>query len=87
MISKCANPACSESFRYLHDGKIFLFECGDDRGMNASADDGEFVGGPRLLRCFWLCGACCRTMTLIPEGKGVKAVPAQNPDCSRKLAA
>lgn len=23
MLSKCANPKCSEIFRYLHQGKIF----------------------------------------------------------------
>src|SRR5947209_14400478 len=23
MLSKCANPACSAQFRYLHDGKVF----------------------------------------------------------------
>lgn len=23
MLSKCANPECSESFRYLHEGRIF----------------------------------------------------------------
>ena len=23
MLSKCANPECSEQFRYLHQGKMF----------------------------------------------------------------
>ena len=23
MVSKCANPACSATFRYLHDGTLF----------------------------------------------------------------
>jgi len=26
MISKCANPACSARFLYLHEGKLFRFE-------------------------------------------------------------
>ena len=26
MISKCANPACSSRFLYLHEGKLYRFE-------------------------------------------------------------
>jgi len=28
MIGKCANPACSTPFRYLHEGRLFRFERG-----------------------------------------------------------
>jgi len=26
MLSKCASPVCSTTFRYLHEGKLFLID-------------------------------------------------------------
>ena len=26
MLSKCANPACLNTFRYFHEGKLYLIE-------------------------------------------------------------
>jgi hypothetical protein len=26
MLAKCANPACSATFRYFHEGRLFVFE-------------------------------------------------------------
>jgi hypothetical protein len=26
MLSKCANPACSTTFRYLHEGRLYLID-------------------------------------------------------------
>ena len=69
MVHKCANPACSETFRRLRDGRIFVLEVeGDPRG--------EGKGNTRQLRYFWLCNSCRRTMTVIGEKrKGVRVVP------------
>jgi len=30
MLDKCANPACSETFRRLRDGKVFVIEVQTD---------------------------------------------------------
>lgn len=30
MLDKCANPACSETFRRLRDGKVFAIEVQTD---------------------------------------------------------
>ena len=30
MLAKCANPACSETFRRLRDGKVFAIEVQTD---------------------------------------------------------
>ena len=30
MLSKCANPECSEIFRYLHEGKLFYLALAQD---------------------------------------------------------
>jgi hypothetical protein len=77
MISKCANPACSARFLYLHDGKLFRFE------REASNSDELLVGfDPAVLKpshsgdFFWLCAKCSTTMTLIHcKGVGITMHP------------
>ncbi len=69
MISKCANPTCSEIFLYLHQGKIFQL---------APTPEVEAVGGgflPSLYERFWLCDKCCTEMTLVWGGNEPKLVP------------
>jgi hypothetical protein len=61
MLSKCANPACSESFRYLHQGRIFSLLSGPGySGVNAVWD--------HLLESqverYWLCDSCSQSMTV-----------------------
>jgi hypothetical protein len=64
MISKCANPACSAHFLYLHQGRVF-------RIMRNSADVRELQLGvdPTVRKnpqpeFYWLCSACAMTMTI-----------------------
>jgi hypothetical protein len=52
MLSKCANPKCSNTFRYFRDGKLYVSE------PKAQA------GNHRVLECFWLCSTCCLDMTI-----------------------
>lgn len=69
MVSKCANPACSERFLYLHQGKIFQL---------TPTPEVEAVGGgfpPSLCERFWLCDKCCKKMTLVWGGTEAKLVP------------
>jgi len=69
MVSKCANPACSEKFLYLHQGKIFQL---------TPTPEVEAVGGgfpPSLYERFWLCDKCCKEMTLVWGGTEAKLVP------------
>lgn len=69
MVSKCANPACSEKFLYLHQGKIFQL---------TPTPEVEAVGGgfpPSLYERFWLCDKCCREMKLVWGGTEAKLVP------------
>jgi hypothetical protein len=69
MVSKCANPRCSERFLYLHQGKIFQL---------SPTPEVEAVGGgfpPSLCERFWLCDKCCKEMTLVWGGTGPKLVP------------
>ena len=69
MVSKCANPACSERFLYLHQGKIFQL---------TPTPEVEAVGGgfsTSLYERFWLCDKCCQEMTLVWGGTEPKLVP------------
>ena len=69
MLSKCANPECSEIFRYLHQGKLFCL------APTPEVEDvtGEFL--PQFQERFWLCDACSRKMTVIWGGTQARVVP------------
>lgn len=69
MVSKCANPECSEQFRYLHQGKLFCLTHTPDV---AKVADGAVAG---LYERFWLCDLCSKTMTLAWAGTHIKVVP------------
>jgi len=69
MLDKCANPACSATFRRLRDGRVFVTELEADYQSSAT-------GRPHQRQYFWLCNSCCRTMTVIAEkGKSAQVVP------------
>ena len=69
MLSKCANPLCSNTFRYLHQGRLYVIN-------SVSRRDGR----KRFSRCIsesqtpeyaWLCTVCCSCMTIaIDEENG-----------------
>ena len=67
MVDKCANPACSEKFRRLSEGRVFVIEVQADDPKGQSA---------RQLQYFWLCNSCCHTMTvMLDRANGVRVVP------------
>ena len=75
MLSKCVNPDCSDTFRYLHEGRIFYL---------APTPDVQIAVGmshPGLHERFWLCTRCAQEMTVVWAGSKVKvarlAVQAQ----------
>jgi hypothetical protein len=70
MLAKCANPACSATFHYLHEGKLFPIELRSDPAILESGTDPGFRGTPLHSQCFWLCSSCSRVMTIQPDGKG-----------------
>ncbi len=73
MLSKCANPECSEIFKYLHQGKIFRL---------APVPEVEPVleTTPSLHERFWLCDNCSKRMTVVCDGTQVKLAPPSHPD-------
>lgn len=70
MLAKCANPACSATFHYLHEGKLFPVELRSDSASVEWGTDLEFRGTQLCAQCFWLCSPCSRVMTIEPDGKG-----------------
>ena len=64
MLSKCANPACSKRFRYLHEGKLFLIEpeAGTTRAESRAVR--QDTGKSRAIHYVWLCSSCRRDMTV-----------------------
>jgi hypothetical protein len=77
MVSKCANPDCSATFRYFHTGKLFQMECiaGLDRRRGMGQDPA--YGKPlRRLEFYWLCEECAQRMTLtFDKENGVEVRP------------
>ena len=69
MLSKCANPECSEQFRYLHQGKIFLLT--PTPAFEATSRDLCRV----FYQRFWLCDQCCKKLKLVWGGAQPKLVP------------
>ena len=63
MVSKCANPGCSASFRYFHSGKLFRIETSAKPTSTVVEEDG--MRKPlRRLEFFWLCDSCAAKLTL-----------------------
>ena len=54
MLSKCANPDCVATFRYLQQGKLFRLEKERMKDFSQSPEP-EY---------FWLCGNCSETVSL-----------------------
>lgn len=73
MVSKCANPECTASFRYFHHGKLFRLE--SSAASSADGENGMNPHAPRL-EFFWLCDQCAAILTLTFEkGAGISVRP------------
>jgi len=58
MLTKCANPACNATFRYLRDGRVFKIERRADRSPHLAGKK------PPMVEHYWLCEGCAAQMTL-----------------------
>ncbi len=61
MLSKCANPACGASFRYLHQGRIFSMLLSPEPNGAHAVWDHELE---HPIERYWLCEVCAQTMTV-----------------------
>lgn len=81
MVSKCANPGCPASFRYLHSGKLFRFD---------ARYSPESMAAVRVNRntaeLFWLCEDCAERLIVVwdPE-EGARTVALDN-TCLRRAS-
>lgn len=74
MLSKCANPSCSASFRYFHQGKLFRMETESPAHESDEATTAGRIA--RRTEFFWLCDKCSSEVTLEYDAKGsVKVRP------------
>ena len=64
MVSKCANPECSERFMRLHRGRLFRWDGVSARG-GLTRDTHLEIKKARKVEFFWLCGECAREMTVV----------------------
>lgn len=57
MVAKCANPSCSKTFRYLHEGTLYR--------MGICKPNGQ--GWSEHSEWFWLCDECASKMVVKAE--------------------
>jgi hypothetical protein len=78
LLSKCANPSCSASFRYLHEGKLFRIDVQVQPDLALAKGEGDSYRRtlPSRLEFFWLCDSCSNRMTVVyTSDRGVAVVP------------
>jgi hypothetical protein len=68
MLSKCANPSCTASFLYFHQGRLFRMET--EMPQNDPDDSVPASKFARRTEFFWLCDRCASEMTLEHDSKG-----------------
>ena len=74
MLHKCANPACSNVFRRLSEGKLFQVQT--EYANPVALATGRNGKAGRRVEHFWLCEACAAFLTLaFDKTQGVVTVP------------
>jgi len=71
MLSKCANPVCPMTFRYIHEGRLYVIDPRDalaGQKPKCSSRSGQ-------LEYAWLCSTCSVYLTIqIDEEFGMRVV-------------
>jgi hypothetical protein len=71
MLSKCANPACFNRFRYFHEGRLFRMAM-----PSATDEPAAAKRSSSHIEFFWLCEDCKGELTLTFKAEvGVTTVP------------
>ena len=78
MLSKCANPGCTATFLYLHQGKLFRLNVAHD--IPASSTVSPKIKTGFRVEFFWLCTQCASELTVHYDHQtGVAVVPLPKP--------
>ena len=71
MLSKCANPTCPTTFRYLHEGRLYVIAPEE----TVAGYKPRLSGKSRQLEYAWLCSSCSLYLTIqIGEESGTRVV-------------
>ena len=71
MLSKCANPSCPTTFRYLHEGRLYLIAPKE----TAAGCEPRSASTAGQIEYAWLCSSCSLNLTIqIDEKFGTKVV-------------
>lgn len=60
------------TFRYLHEGKLFVVPTKPKRSLVDIPDSSE---GSSRLHCYWLCHSCTNRMEVCFQDGGILLVP------------
>lgn len=83
MLAKCANPRCETTFRYLREGKLFVFPATQKR--STGPNPGRSPKASRL-DYYWLCHPCSDQMEVHSrDGGGVLLVHVSQPQEKRRV--
>ncbi len=77
MLHKCANPACTNPFRHLSQGKLFQVETEDfTASISGLVTPKRRLRSLRRVEHYWLCDECSSFFSLTSEkGRGMITVP------------
>ncbi len=82
MLSKCANPTCPTTFRYLHEGRLYVIASKETLGghkPSRSSKSGQ-------IEYAWLCSSCSLYLTIqIDEEFGTRVVRKFEPNNASKF--
>jgi len=78
MLSKCANPSCSNQLIYLRQGKLFVMEHAPETAARLENPTSTKAKPVQRVEHFWLCGPCSADMTLTyDQQSGVRIIPKE----------
>jgi hypothetical protein len=65
MLAKCASPGCTNEFRYLHEGKLYLIDSkAPTLARSSRPANTRYEGKSTALEYVWLCSSCARDLTI-----------------------
>jgi hypothetical protein len=71
MLSKCASPACSTTFRYLHEGRLYVI----DHRESLARSKPRCLSRSGQIEYAWLCSSCSLYLTIqIDDQFGTRVV-------------
>jgi hypothetical protein len=83
MLSKCANPSCSNVFHYFGEGKVFEIRWEASSGAAHSS----YGKKRKRIEHYWLCSSCAITLTVaMDSARNILVIPRRNVDDDRAIA-